>query len=41
MDAHKKWCQSANIEATPTKYVNGYKLPDWYKIEDLKYFIHQ
>lgn len=41
MSFHNKWCQMVNIEATPTIFVNGYKLPDWYKVEDLKYFIHQ
>jgi len=39
MSFHDKWCQIANIEATPTIFVNGYKLPKWYKVEDLKYFI--
>jgi len=41
MSFHDKWCQMVNIEATPTIYVNGYELPDWYKVEDLKYFIRQ
>ncbi|NWJ53092.1 MAG: thioredoxin domain-containing protein [Bacteroidetes bacterium] len=41
MSSHDKWCQMVNIEATPTIYVNGYELPDWHKVEDLKYFIHQ
>ena len=41
MSNHGKWCQMVNIEATPTIYVNGYKLPDWYSVEDLKYFIRQ
>lgn len=41
MSNHYKWCQMVNIEATPTIYVNGYKLPYWYKVEDLKYFIRQ
>ena len=41
MSFHNKWCQTVNIEATPTIFVNGYKLPESYKVEDLKYFIHQ
>ncbi len=38
---HNEWCQMANIEATPTLYVNGCELPNWYNVEDLKYFIRQ
>jgi len=38
---HNEWCQIANIEATPTLYVNGCELPGWYNVDDLKYFIHQ
>ena len=41
MSHHNKWCQMINIEATPTIYVNGYELPNWYKVEDLKYFVRQ
>jgi len=41
MAYHNEWCQMVNIEATPTIYINGYELPNWYKIEDLKYFIRQ
>ena len=38
---HNEWCQMVNIVATPTIYVNGYELPNWYKVEDLIYFIRQ
>jgi uncharacterized membrane protein len=33
------WLQLANITATPTFFVNGYKLPERYKLEDLRYLI--
>ena len=36
---HKAWIKIAQVRATPTVLVNGYKLPDNYKIEDLKYFM--
>lgn len=35
---HKQWKEESQLSATPTILVNGYKLPDNYKIEDLKYF---
>jgi glutaredoxin len=34
----ESWKERAGLRATPTILVNGYKLPDNYKIEDLKYF---
>lgn len=36
---HRAWKSKSGLQATPTILVNGYKLPDNYKIEDLKYFI--
>lgn len=36
-ERHKEWKSKTGIVATPTILVNGYKLPDNYKIEDLKY----
>ena len=35
---HEAWKEKAQLRATPTVLVNGYKLPDNYKIEDLRYF---
>jgi len=35
---HEAWKEKTKLRATPTILVNGYKLPDNYKIEDLKYF---
>lgn len=36
-ERHKEWKSKTGIVTTPTILVNGYKLPDNYKIEDLKY----
>ena len=35
---HEAWKQKTQLRATPTILVNGYKLPENYKIEDLCYF---
>jgi len=35
---HKKWKDENQIQSTPTILINGFKLPDNYKIEDLKFF---
>jgi len=35
---HESWKKKTQLRATPTIIVNGYKLPDNYKIEDLRYF---
>ena len=35
---HEAWRNKNQIRATPTVLVNGYKLPDNYKVEDLRYF---
>lgn len=35
----KKWCELAEIEFTPTILINGFKLPDPYRLEDIKYLI--
>jgi protein-disulfide isomerase/uncharacterized membrane protein len=35
---HEVWKEKTQLRATPTILVNGYKLPDNYKIEDLWYF---
>jgi len=34
---HKKWKETVQIYGTPTILINGYELPDNYKIEDLKF----
>jgi uncharacterized membrane protein len=38
MEAMKQWCESVNIQETPTFFINGYRLPDTYTVQDLKYF---
>ncbi|MDR0573603.1 MAG: DsbA family protein [Tannerella sp.] len=35
---HESWKDKTQIRATPTVLVNGYQLPENYKIEDLRYF---
>ena len=35
---HESWKKKTQLRATPTILVNGYKLPENYKIEDLCYF---
>ncbi|RZL09249.1 MAG: hypothetical protein EOO89_21870 [Pedobacter sp.] len=35
----KEWCDMADITFTPTILINGYKLPDPYRLEDIKYLI--
>lgn len=36
--AHEQWINDIKLQTTPTILINGYKLPDNYKVEDLKYF---
>ena len=36
---HRSWKEQTQLRATPTILVNGYKLPDNYKIEDLRYLV--
>ena len=35
---HESWKEKTQLRSTPTILVNGYKLPENYKIEDLRYF---
>jgi len=35
---HAAWRKKTQIRATPTVLVNGYQLPENYKVEDLRYF---
>lgn len=35
----KAWCDMAEIKATPTLLLNGYKLPPAYQVNDLKYML--
>jgi protein-disulfide isomerase/uncharacterized membrane protein len=36
---HEAWKERTQLRATPTILVNGYQLPDNYKIEDLRYLV--
>lgn len=35
----RKWCEDNGVSATPTFYINGYRLPKRYTVADLKYFL--
>ncbi|MDR1501946.1 MAG: thioredoxin domain-containing protein [Prevotella sp.] len=35
---HEAWKKQTGLRATPTILVNGYRLPDNYKIEDIRFF---
>ncbi|GGH23422.1 vitamin K epoxide reductase family protein [Mucilaginibacter phyllosphaerae] len=39
LDKQKDWCQLAEVKATPTLLINGYRLPDAYQIKDIKYML--
>lgn len=36
IDYHDIWCKEARVEGTPTLYLDGFKLPELYRLEDLK-----
>lgn len=38
LDSHQQWKKETQLMATPTILINGYELPDIYKIEDLYFF---
>jgi hypothetical protein len=35
----QQWCDGMQIYGTPTIFLNGYKLPDTYAVEDISYFL--
>jgi len=35
----KAWCKMAEVTATPMMLLNGYRLPDLYRLEDIKYML--
>jgi uncharacterized membrane protein len=39
LQSYRDWCLTQDIQFTPTVIVNNFKIPAWYGIEDLKYFI--
>ncbi len=36
INQHQVWCKLAKIEGTPTLYLDGFKLPELYRLADLK-----
>ena len=41
LDRQQEWCNLAEVKATPTLLVNGHRLPDVYRIQDIKYLLIQ
>lgn len=39
IEAMSEWCDQAEITHTPTFFVNGYRLPENYEVEELKYIL--
>lgn len=39
IENQKNWCGIAEIMHTPTILINGYKLPDPYRLEDIKFLV--
>lgn len=39
IDKMKEWCKEAEISFTPTIFINGRRLPERYKVEELKYIL--
>lgn len=39
IDNQKNWCEMAEVTATPTLLLNGYRLPEYYQLPDLKYML--
>jgi hypothetical protein len=37
---HCDWCRAAKVDATPTVFVDGYKLPEVYRLEDVQLVLH-
>lgn len=40
IDKQKAWCEMAEIKATPTFLINGYRLPEAYQLTDIKYLLN-
>ncbi|PWS26503.1 hypothetical protein DHW03_17140 [Pedobacter yonginense] len=39
LEKQKNWCDIAEMKFTPTILINGYKLPEPYGVDDLKYLV--
>ena len=37
-EKHEAWKKKNQLRGTPTVLINGYQLPESYKVEDLRYF---
>ncbi len=37
--AMKVWCDETKINFTPTVFIDGYRLPEIYRIDDVKHFL--
>ncbi|MCX6210829.1 MAG: hypothetical protein NTZ59_15325, partial [Bacteroidetes bacterium] len=40
IDTMNLWCEKSLVTETPTVFINGFRLPYSYTIEDLNYFIN-
>ncbi|AMR32031.1 hypothetical protein A0256_11670 [Mucilaginibacter sp. PAMC 26640] len=41
LEKQSAWCDMAEVKATPTLFVNGYRLPGEYRLQDIKYLLVQ
>ncbi|WP_133231197.1 DsbA family protein [Mucilaginibacter psychrotolerans] len=41
IEKQKEWCDMAEVKATPTLLINGYRLPKEYQLKDIKYLLAQ
>lgn len=39
IDDMRQWCNGNNVSFTPSYFLNGRKVPDYYKLSDLKHFL--
>jgi hypothetical protein len=39
LEAMDTWCKATGISFTPTIFINGYQMPEVYKIEDLNHLL--
>nr|WP_294942612.1 vitamin K epoxide reductase family protein [uncultured Mucilaginibacter sp.] len=39
IEKQKEWCEMAEVKATPTLLINGYRLPKEYQLKDIKYLL--
>jgi len=39
VEAMAQWCDEAEITHTPTIFINGYRLPENYGVEELKFIL--